>query len=89
MCPGMNTKIDKTIDITIQIDRELSRLNIDIACLQETKLAHSGSYCECDFTFFWHRKSASEVREHGVGFTVCNSLLNGIEPPPPMPLRNV
>lgn len=79
----MNPELDKITDIrkTTQIDRELSRLNIDVACLQETRLADSGSYRECNFTFFWHGKSASEVREYGVGFAVRNSLLNSVEPP--------
>ncbi|KAI8779063.1 craniofacial development protein 2 [Biomphalaria glabrata] len=44
MCPGFNTDPELVTDMrqTAIIDRELSRLNIDVACLQETRLADSG-----------------------------------------------
>ena len=38
---------------TAIIDNELSRLNIDVACLQETRLAGNGQIKEANFTFFW------------------------------------
>ncbi|KAI8778553.1 craniofacial development protein 2, partial [Biomphalaria glabrata] len=45
MCPGFNTDPELVTDMrqTTIIDRELSRLNIDVACLQEIRLADSGS----------------------------------------------
>ena len=62
------------------INNELKRLQVDIATLQETRLAESGSLRESDYTFFWHGKKKEEVREHGVGFAIRNSLLGMIEP---------
>ena len=59
---------------------ELDRLNTDIACLQETRLADIGSLKEQRHTFFWQGKSPEEKREHGVGFAVKNTLLTMIEP---------
>ncbi|XP_055876902.1 craniofacial development protein 2-like [Biomphalaria glabrata] len=61
------------------INDELSRLKVDIAALQETRLANSGSIKEKDYSFFWQGKAESEVREHGVGFAVKNTLLNTVE----------
>ena len=66
---------------TTVIDMELDRLNTDIACLQETRLADSGSLKEQRYTFFWQGKSPEEKLERGVGFAVQNTLLTMIEPP--------
>ena len=58
---------------TAVINDELRRLNMDIATLQETRLADLGTVEEKDYTFFWQGKR-SESREHGVGFaggTAC------------------
>lgn len=60
---------------TAIINKELTRLNIDVACLQETRLADSGSLRESDYTFFWQGLSQDEPRQHVVGFAVRNSLL--------------
>ena len=60
---------------TSVINNELARLQVDIATLQETRLPGSGSLREKDYTFFWQGKSEEEVREHGVGFAVRNTLL--------------
>ncbi|XP_037774603.1 craniofacial development protein 2-like [Penaeus monodon] len=60
---------------------KLTRLNIDIAALQETRLASNGSLREQNYTFFWQGKKPEEPRVHGVGFAVKNSLLSTIEPP--------
>ena len=65
---------------TAVINDELKRLNVDIATLQETRLADSGSLKENDCTFYWQGKSSNEPREHGVGFSVRNTLLSMIEP---------
>ena len=52
----------------------------DIAALQETRFADSGTLKEKDYTFFWQGKSAEHRREQGVGFAVRNTLLKMVEP---------
>ena len=59
---------------------KLKRLNVDIATLQETGLADSGTLKEKDYTFFWQGKRSNEPREHGVGFPMMNSLPRMVEP---------
>ena len=66
---------------TAVIDRELHRLNVDIAALQETRLPESRSPKVEHYTFFWQGKGTEDVREHGVGFAVRHTLLRMIEPP--------
>ena len=53
---------------TAVIDKELARQGVDIATLQETRLADSGMLREKDYTFYWQGKSSDEPREHGVGY---------------------
>lgn len=65
---------------TAVINNELLRQSVDIAALQETRLADSGTLKEKDYTFFWKGKQSDEPREHGVGFAVKNSLLSTVEP---------
>ena len=65
---------------TAVINDKLKRLNVDIATLQETRLADSGTLKEKDYKFFWLGKRSNEPREHGVGFAVRNSLLRMVEP---------
>ena len=83
MQPGLIEDPSEILDArkTGVIDRELFRLNIDIAALQETRLADSGSYREEHYTFYWKGKSEEENRQHGVGFAVCNKLMSKIEEP--------
>ena len=84
MTTGMDTTdLDQTSEIrkTAIIDRELERLNVDIAALQETRLADSGSIKERHYTFFWKGLGEAERRIHGVGFAVHNRLLNMINTP--------
>ncbi|XP_071500369.1 craniofacial development protein 2-like [Diadema antillarum] len=83
MCPGFNNDIEQINDARkiAVIDKELSRLNADIACLQETRLADSGSIKEANYTFFWKGLSQDDPRQHGVGLAVKNSLVFTIEPP--------
>ena len=64
---------------TAVINDKFIRLNVNIATLQETWLANAGTLMKRDYTFFWQGKS-SELREHGVGFGVKNSLLSMVEP---------
>ena len=83
MCPGLSSDLQAIDDArkTAVINKELARLNIDVACLQETRLPDSGSLRETDYTFFWKGLSQDEPRQHGVGFAVRNSLLASIETP--------
>ncbi len=83
LCPGFTADLQQVDNArkTAVIDRELSRLNVDVACLQETRLADNGNIREASYTFFWQGKSSDEPRQHGVGFTVKNTLVTFIEPP--------
>ena len=83
MYPGLSAYLQKLDDSrkTAVINKELARLNIDVACLQETRLADSGSLRKSDYTFFWHGLNQDEPRQHGVGFAVKNSLIATTETP--------
>ena len=76
MTTGIDTEIDNTGDArkTAIINNELLCLKVDIAVLQEIRLAGQGSIKENDYTFFWHDKPVYERREHGVGVAVKNTL---------------
>ena len=82
MQPGLSEDLRLINDLrkTAVINDELLRLQIDIAALQETRLADTGSLREKDYTFFWQGKTSDEIREHGVGFAVRNTLISMIEP---------
>ena len=62
------------------IAKELSRYNVDIAAISETRLADEGSMSEpgSGYTFFWKGKAQDEDRNHGVGFAIKSSLLKQI-----------
>ena len=81
MLTGLSTDLQTTSDFrkTAIINSELLRLQIDIAALQETRLAESGCLKESDYTFFWQGKKEEDVREHGVGFAVRNTLLDKVQ----------
>ncbi|XP_047486851.1 uncharacterized protein LOC125037704 [Penaeus chinensis] len=83
MLTGISINLGSINDLrkTAVINNELSRLDVDIVALQETRLAEAASLREKDYTFYWHGKPKDERREHGVGFAVKNSLLKMIEPP--------
>ena len=83
MCPGISDDLQQVNDRrkTAIIDRELTRLDVSIAALQETRLASSGCLKEENFTFFWKGKEPEEPLLYGVGFAVKNSLLDSVEPP--------
>ena len=89
MLTGLTTDIRNTDGPrkTAIISRELARLNVDIAALQETRLAGSGSLKEKEYTFFWHGKGEDEPREHGVGFAIRNKLIQLVELGPPISER--
>ena len=82
MLTGISENLQDVSDSrkTAVINNELLRLNVDIATLQETRLADSGALQEKDYTFYWQGKGSGEHREYGVGFAVRNSLLSMIEP---------
>ena len=83
MCTGLTSDLQHLDDSrkTAIINKELARLNIDVACLQETRLADSSSLRESDYTFYWQGLSHDEPRQHGVGFAIRNSLITTTEPP--------
>ena len=83
MCPGLYDDLQQVDDFrkTTVIDRELSRLDVSIAALQETRLASSGSLREENYTFFWKGLEPADPCQYGVGFVVRNSLLASVEPP--------
>jgi exonuclease III len=67
---------------TALVAKELSRYNIDIAALCETRLAQSDSMIDSGYTFFWSGKPESERRESGVGFAIKNSIVHSLEQDP-------
>ena len=84
MCPGFqNQDLTNTNSVrkTKLIDRELSLLNVDIAALQETRLADNGSIREDHYTFFWQGYSEEQPRLHGVGFAIKNTLIDSVTTP--------
>ena len=83
MTPRFSDDLQEVNDArkTAVIDRELSRLQMDIVALQETRLPETGSVRVRDFTLFWEGKPSDEVREHGVGFAVRNRLLGSVTLP--------
>ncbi|CAG9128775.1 unnamed protein product [Plutella xylostella] len=83
MIPGQDPTPDNIPEIrkTAIIDRELLRLRVDIAGLQETRLSDEGSLREENYTFFWKGRHESQRRDYGVGFAVHNKLLACMEPP--------
>ena len=66
---------------TAIIDTELTRRKVDLAALQETRLAGLGTIKESNYSFFWFGKSPDEPRIYGTGFAVSNSLLRSTQSP--------
>ncbi|KAI0208445.1 hypothetical protein LSAT2_006872 [Lamellibrachia satsuma] len=82
MCKrGLATDVNIAQEKTAIIDRELTRLDVSIAALQENRLASSGCLKEENFTFFWKGKEPEVPRLYRVGFAVKNSLLDTVDPP--------
>ena len=69
---------------TALIAAELSRYNIDLAALSETRLAGEGELTEksSGYSFFWSGRPPEEKREAGVGFAIKTPLLNNLVCPP-------
>ena len=83
MQPGLISDLSNLDDVrkTTVIDKELMRLKMDIAALQETRLVNSGLMKEQHTTFFWQGKPEQETRENDVGFANRNHLLQMITTP--------
>ncbi len=84
MCPGLSGDLRKIDDSrkTAIMNSELKRLDIDVATLQETRLAADGVLWEEDYTFYWKGRPEEEPRMHGVGLVVKNSLLHNYDATP-------
>ena len=69
---------------TALIAMELSRYNVDIAALSETRLSDEGSLCEtgAGYTFFWKGYPSGSPRIHGVGMALKNSLVEKLTESP-------
>ena len=61
---------------TAIIALELSRYDLDIVALSETRFADEGQLKELSggYTFFWKGKDPSESRTNGVGFALKNHI---------------
>lgn len=77
MQPGLTTTMDSSPKLrkTALLNNELWKLDVDIAALQETRLADMGSIKEKDYTFYWSGLPGDQPRIHGVGFAIRNKLL--------------
>ena len=62
---------------TALVSKELSRYNIDIAALSETRFAEEGSLTELasGYTFFWKGKAQNDDSIHEVGLVIKSSLM--------------
>lgn len=67
---------------TALVAKELSRYDIDIAALCETRLPEYDSIVENGYTFFWSGKAENEKRESGVGFALKNAIAQSLEQDP-------
>jgi len=67
--------------MTAIVGHELSRYNIDIAALSETRLADTGDLTEAGsgYTFYWSGKGKNEPREAGVGFAIRTALISKLK----------
>ena len=76
-----NQRSDRPERRTAFVARELRRLDIDIAALQETRLADEGQMTEVGggYTFYWKGKDATDHRLYGVGFAVKNVLVKDMD----------
>lgn len=58
---------------TALVCKELTRFNIDVAALSETRLPEEGNIT--GYTIFWKGKAPEEPRIHGVGFAIRSQLV--------------
>ena len=75
---------DRPARRTAFIAQELSRYNVDVAALSETRLSDDGSVTEDlgGYTFFWKGYPMGESRIHGVAFAIRSSLLRSCDQNP-------
>ncbi|KAJ4935851.1 hypothetical protein JOQ06_017378, partial [Pogonophryne albipinna] len=71
------TASDRPHRRTALVAAELSRYNIDIAALSETRILDEGSLTEegMGYTFFWKGYPSGGQHLHGVGLAIKNTLL--------------
>jgi len=76
-----NKSSDRPERHTAFVARELRRLNIDIAALQETRLTDEGQLTEVGggYTFYWKGKEADDHRLYGVSLAVKNELVKHMD----------
>ena len=67
---------------TALVAKELSRYDIDIAALGETRLPLHDSIADNGYTFFWSGREVDERREAGVGFAIKNSIVQCLDQEP-------
>ena len=71
---------------TALVALELERYNIDIAALSETRLSGEGSIVEGEgqggYTIFWRGYPEGQIRMHGVGLAIRNSVLKSVTESP-------
>ena len=75
---------DRPARRTALIAQELSRYNVDVAALSETRISDEGSIAEDlgGYTFFWKGYPLDENRIHGVAFAIRSSLLKSCDQNP-------
>ena len=75
-----NAAADRPMRRTALVAKELSRYNIDIAALSETRFADEGQLKEIGsgYTFYWSGRKQEERREAGVGFAIKNTIINNL-----------
>ena len=79
-----NPTSDRPARRTALLAMELSKYNIDVAALSETRFEGDGSLEETGlgYTFFWKGVPAGSNRIHGVGFAVKSCLLPSFQERP-------
>ena len=60
---------------TVIVAMELSKYNIDIAALCETRFSESGSLDDLEYSFFWSGKPEGERMDAGVGFAIKKDIV--------------
>ena len=68
MLTGISENIQDVSDSrkTAVINNELMPHNVDIATIQDTRLADGGALKEKDYIFYWQGKGSGEHSEYGV-----------------------
>ena len=73
-----SSSFDRPQRRTALVSRELDRYKVEIAALNETRLADEGLLNEVGggYTFFWSGRKEEERREAGVGFAIKSHLVS-------------